>query len=139
MGSRGPVPKRSDQRVRRNKPDVAIEKVQSIGVVPVPPLMVEDPHPATEFWYESLRESAQAQFYQPSDWAFAQVLAIKLDHELKYARGSAQMMAVIQSMMTDLLVTEGSRRRARIEVERAQAGGDVLDVADMFRRRLSEG
>jgi hypothetical protein len=139
MGSRGPIPARSDQRVRRNKPEVAIEKVQSIGVVPVPPLMVEDPHPATERWYESLRESAQAQFYQPSDWAFAQVLAIKLDHELKYARGSAQMMAVIQSMMTDLLVTEGSRRRARIEVERAQAGGDVLDVADMFRKRLSEG
>jgi hypothetical protein len=139
MGSRGPIPKRSDERVRRNKVEGGIEKVRSIGVVAVPPLMVEDPHPATVFWFESLRDSVQSQFYQASDWAFAQVLAIKLDHELKYTRGSAQMMAVIQSMMTDLLVTEGSRRRARIEVERAQAGADVIDVAEMFRARLSQG
>jgi hypothetical protein len=138
VGARGPVPKRSDQRVRRNK-DVPVEKVQSIGVVPIPPLMVEDPHPITVFWYDSLRESVQSQFYQPSDWAAAQFVALKLDNECKYLRGSAQMSAVIQSFFSDLLVTEGARRRVKVEVERAQSGGDVLEVAELFRQRFAEG
>ena len=138
MGARGPLPKRSDQRVRRNKPDVPVEKVQSLGLVEVPPLMVEDPHPITEYWYGALRDSVQSRFYQPSDWATANLLAFKIDRELR-SRGSAQMMAVIQSMNNDLLATEGARRRVKIEVERDQSAGDVLEVADLFRRRLSEG
>jgi hypothetical protein len=42
-------------------------------------------------------------------------------------------------MLTDLLVSEGSRRRVRLEVERSQSGGEVLDVADLFRQRLAQG
>jgi hypothetical protein len=49
------------------------------------------------------------------------------------------MVQSLFSQLTDLLLTEGARRRVRLEVERAQAGGDVLEVADLFRRRLSEG
>jgi hypothetical protein len=42
-------------------------------------------------------------------------------------------------MLTDLLLTEGARRRVRLEVERNQSEAAVLDVADMFRARLARG
>jgi hypothetical protein len=139
MGARGPVPKRSDQRVRRNKPDVAVEKVESIGVVAVPELGFDDPHFLTVDLYRSLSESAQARFYEPSDYQIARSVLHFLDQQFKTSRPSGQMVQSLFSQLTDLLLTEGARRRVRLEVERAQAGGDVIEVADLFRRRLSEG
>ena len=139
MGARGPVPKRSDQRVRRNKPDVAVEKVESIGVVAVPELGFDDPHFLTVDLYRSLAESAQSRYYEASDYQIARAVLHFLDQQFKTSRPSGQMVQSLFSQLTDLLLTEGARRRVRLEVERAQAGGDVIEVADLFRRRLSEG
>lgn len=138
MGVRGPIPKRSDERIRRNK-DEALEKVAAIGVVRQPPLDFDDPHPLVVDLYLSLAESAQSRFYEPSDWQFAKFALHFADQLLKSRRPSAQLLASVQTMLTDLLVSEGSRRRVRLEVERSQSGGDVLDVADMFRQRLAQG
>lgn len=44
-GSRGPVPKRSDQRIRRNRPDVPTGTVTALGTVALPGLGLEAPHP----------------------------------------------------------------------------------------------
>lgn len=42
MGPRGPVPKRSDQRIRRNKDDAGlVEKITTISAVDAPPLGLE--------------------------------------------------------------------------------------------------
>ncbi len=139
MGARGPIPKRSDQRVRRNKPAVPVEKVETIGVVAVPELGFDDPHFLTVDLYRSLSESAQARFYEPSDYQIARSVLHFLDQQFKTSRPSGQMVQSLFSQLTDLLLTEGARRRVRLEVERAQAGGDVIEVADLFRRRLSEG
>jgi hypothetical protein len=139
MGARGPVPKRSDQRIRRNKPDVAIDKVEAIGVVRAPQLGFVDPHPLTEDLFRSLAESAQSRYYEPSDYEMARSVLFFLDQQFKSSRPSAQMVAALFGQLTDLLITEGARRRVRLEVERQQSGGEVLDVADMFRKRLSEG
>lgn len=139
MGTRGPIPARSDMRVRRNKPDVPIETVEAIGLVEIPDLDMDDPHPLTLEIYLSLRESAQSRFYEPSDWAYAKFTLHFADQLLKSPRPSGQMLATVQTMFSELLVSEGSRRRVRLEVERSQSGGDVLDVADMFRQRLSQG
>lgn len=139
MGARGPVPKRSDQRIRRNKPETPIDKVEVIGKVHAPDLGFDDPHPLTEDLFNSLAESAQSRYYEPSDYEMARSVLFFLDQQFKSSRPSAQMVAALFSQLTDLLITEGARRRVRLEVERQQAGGDVLDVADMFRKRLSEG
>lgn len=140
MGSRGPVPKRSEDRIRRNKPEVPIEKVEAIGTVVAPELGFEDPHPLVKDLYLSMRESAQARFYEPSDWEMARFTLHFADILLKSSRPSGQLLATVQSMMVDLLLTEGSRRRVRLEVERSVSGeGNVLDVADMFRARLLQG
>jgi hypothetical protein len=139
MGARGPVPKRSDQRVRRNKVEGGIDKVEAIGVVRAPALNIDGAHALTEDLYRSLSESAQSRFYEPSDYQMARSVLFFLDQQFKSSRPSAQMVQSLFSQLTDLLITEGARRRVRLEVERQQVGGEVLDVADMFRRRLSEG
>jgi len=138
MGTRGPIPKRSDQRVRRNKDVVPIEKIPAIGPVEQPELLIEDPHPITERFWKSLGESAQARFYEPSDWGFAQFVFYNIDYHLKSRRLSGQLFAAINSALASLLVTEGDRRRLRLEIEREQAEGAVIDIASRFREMLGQ-
>jgi hypothetical protein len=137
--SRGPIPKRSDQRIRRNRPDVEIETVSAIGVVPVPEFDLSDVHPLVNELFLSLKDSAQSRFYEPSDWAYAKFTLHFADVLLKSSRPSGQLLSTVQTMLTDLLLTEGARRRVRLEVERNQSEAAVLDVADMFRARLARG
>ena len=132
----GPVPKRSDQRVRRNKPDVETDTIEMIGVVEVPPLGLADPHPLVEDLYCSLADSGQAQYYEPSDWEFARVMCHFLDRQVKSSKPSGQLLAVLHSMMTDLLIAEGARRRVRLEIEREQAKAQIYDVSDRFREMM---
>lgn len=140
MGTRGPVPKRADQRIRRNKQEVPLDTVQAIGVVPIPTeLGFDDPHPLVTDLFLSMRESAQSRYFEPSDWAYAKFALHFADFLLKSQRPSAQLLASVQTMLTDLLVSEGSRRRVRLEVERSESAGAVLDVADLFRARLGQG
>lgn len=140
MGSRGPIPKRSDQRIRRNKQDVPLDVVQAIGVVPIPSeLGFDEPHPLVTDLFLSMKESAQSKYFEPSDWAYAKFALHFADILLKSSRPSSQLLASVQTMLTDLLVSEGSRRRVRLEVERSESAGTVLDVADLFRARLGQG
>lgn len=139
MGTRGPIPARSDQRVRRNKPDVPIDKVQAIGSVWIPDLDMPDAHPLVVELYLSLKESAQSRYYEASDWTYAKFALHFADNLLKAQRPSAQLLATVQTMLTDLLVSEGARRRVRLEVERSESHGTVLEVADLFRARLAQG
>jgi hypothetical protein len=137
MGARGPVPKRSDERVRRNKPDVEVEKVSAIGCVRAPELGFVDPHPMTVDLFASLSVSAQARFYEPSDYEMARSVLFFLDQQFKASRPSAQMVAALLAQLSDLLVTEGARRRVRLEVERSVSDAQVIDVAGMLRERLA--
>lgn len=138
MGTRGPIPKRSDQKIRRNKEEVPVDKVTAIGSVRIPELGFDNPHPLVESLYKSLTLSAQRQYYEPSDWEYARFALHFADQLLKSEKPSAVMLASVTGMLNDLLVSEGDRRRVRMEIERNQNqdGGQVLDVADMFRQRL---
>lgn len=135
---RGPVPKRSDERRRRNVPDSSIDRPEMVGEVEAP-ATPDDLHPVAADWFESLRISGQAQWYEPSDW----MVAVYVAHEMSRAlsqRLSAQMFAAVMSSMTELLTTEGARRRARMEVERQRDDdGEDAGVAtiDDYRQRLS--
>jgi hypothetical protein len=139
VGARGPVPKRSEERVRRNKPETPVDKIEVIGPVEVPELNFPDPHPLTVDLYASLSQSAQSRFYEASDYQMARAILHFFDIEVKKGKASAQMVQTVFSQLTDLLLTEGARRRVRLEVERDQAAGEVIEVADMFRARLMEG
>lgn len=138
MGIHGPIPKRSEERRRRNKDD-GPELVKLPADVPIELPDLPDPddmwHPIATQWYLSLRESGQAAFYQPSDWAMARYAAELMSRGLNSDQPpNGQYVAALNSVMGSLLTTEGDRRRARIELERkpatAQAPAGVTAIAD---------
>ncbi|WP_338601654.1 hypothetical protein [Saccharopolyspora sp. SCSIO 74807] len=138
MGTRGPVPKRADQRIRRNHADIDTVTVTEEGQgVACPDLGLEDPHPLVVDWYRALTESAQSKYFEPSDWQTARLVAHEVDRYLRSARPSSQMFAALMSAMSDLLVTEGARRRARIEIERGQVTEKAsVSAIEEYRRQL---
>lgn len=135
----GPVPKRSSERHPNNNKDAAIEKVQAFGVVKKPDLGLGDNvHPIISDFWDSIGESAQSRYYEPSDWQYLRISLHFLNKLLKTNKPSAQMLTVVNQMLTDLLVAEGSRRRVRMEIEREQANNNVVDLADYFRDLASK-
>jgi hypothetical protein len=141
------IPKRTEQLIRRNIPDVPVEKITVIGQVPIPDLDIVNPHPLVVDLYDSLKVSAQNKFYEPSDWQTARVAMYTLNQQLTatYKDGSPRMISavtlqVINQMFSQLMMTEGERRRARLEIERQVTGSgdaEVLTMADHFKKRFN--
>lgn len=75
-------------------------------------------------------------FYAQSDVATAYYVAEAMSRSLKSGRFSGQLFASIMSSMGDLVVTEGARRRAKIELDAHldDAGSSVVDdaIADLL-------
>lgn len=144
MGERGPVPKRSDQRRRVNKPEVPIDSAPGSASddveVPEASLLWL---PATKRWYESLAQSGQSRWYEPSDWAQAWILTELLDREMQSGKPNGMVISAWMSGAAELLTTEGSRRRMRIELAKANQGDPDLDSAvsdlEAFRQMRSGG
>jgi hypothetical protein len=145
MTARGPVPKRSDQRRRTNSP--AAEKVPSRplarGTYKIPLPASGNWHETAKKWYQSLGHSGQSKWYEPSDWMDAYVAASVLSEMLEAERLSAMLYAAWSSHASRLLVTEGDRRRVRIELEKPQAPdpGQKTAVANLaaWRDKLGSG
>lgn len=136
MGARGPVPKRSSERERRNKPDFEITTIETDGDVLMPELGIENPHPIVSDLWDSLGMSAQNEYYEPSDWQYARFTLHFANQLLWSARPSAQMFQGITSALSDLLVSEGSRRRLRMEIERNKSQADIVDLSELFKERM---
>lgn len=132
MGTRGPIPERSEARRRRNKDDgPKLTQAPSGPPADLPDLPEPDPlwHSIARDWYLSLQESGQAAFYQPSDWAMARYAAELMSRGLSSERPpNGQYVSALDSVMARLLTTEGDRRRARIELERKPAGPQLAAV-----------
>lgn len=150
MGARGPVPKRSSERRRRNKESkpqkVASKSKPKAAKAPTTPEPGRRPakktwHPIAREWYDSLDESGQSEFFEPSDWAAAFYVAEVMSRHLKAKRLSAQLFASIWQAMGELLTTEGARRRVQIEIEREEEKPEpasVTAIAD-YRQRVTGG
>jgi len=136
----GPIPERSDRRRRVNKPEIEIETAPAAEVVVVP-VAESHWHPLAKRWYLALAESGQSRFYEASDWMQAVVWSEFLSRALNQgAKPSSQLIMAWSAGATELLVTEGARRRMRIELAK---GGQVDDDAeaavtamDAYRKRL---
>ena len=131
----GPVPKRSEDRIRHDTN--VIDKVQAFGVVKKPDLGLGDNvHPIIADFWDSVGESAQSRYYEQSDWQYFRVSLHFLNQLLRSNKPSAQMLTVVNQMLTDLLVSEGSRRRVRMEIERNQNNqdADVKNISDYFKK-----
>jgi hypothetical protein len=135
MGSpTGPVPKRDAERRRRNAPSMPTSTVQVSGAVPIPECPA-DIHPLAAGWYRSLADSGQSKFYEPSDWASALIWATVISKALSLGKPSAQLVSAWQSAATELLTTEGARRRMKLEIERGKSAAPVSDMEAYKRAR----
>ena len=96
-------------------------------------------HPIAKNLFNAVKRSGQSDFYQDSDWW----LLYSLCDDLSFYKSndhyrSGQMLQTIMSSMERLLVTEGDRRRVRIELHEADTPKPTLTVVgmDLYRERL---
>ncbi|QBJ00195.1 terminase small subunit [Mycobacterium phage Pharaoh] len=148
-GTRGPVGKRDEERVRRNVPTDPTATVTVHGAVSIPELgdisFEGETHPLVTDMYESIKASAAVKYYEPTDWQFARLMLFTLNQELIFARQlgkpiGAMKLTAINQMLSSLLLTEGDRRRVRLEIERTPGDsptGEVVDMTSMLKQRLA--
>ena len=130
MGERGPIGNRSDDlarpRSRKGGDQGPAVKNGVMRPVTIPDTPAEWHDIAVMVW-EALIDSGQSDFYQQTDWAFAYSLCDDLTHYKNGGRWnrktgefepyrSPEMLKAIQSAMASLLMTEGDRRRVRVEL-----------------------
>lgn len=146
MGSRGPVPKRSDQRLgHRSKSEATKITVAPAAADTAAPMPSDEWHPVALRWYESLAKSGQSKFYEPSDWATAYLIAESISRDLNpqvvgiTERGDAVFesiplkgasLSAYLKAFGNLLTTEGDRRRASIELQGPVASDPGQEHAD---------
>lgn len=130
----GPPPKRTSERRRRNKPKDAAAPAKT-KVVPIagaprvkPPAEDTTWHTIAKAWYRSLKTSGQSKYFEPSDWQAARLCAHVMSEHLNSRTLRAGMVQQIWVMMGDLLTTEASRRRVRLELSTTESGDPGTDA-----------
>jgi hypothetical protein len=153
MGTRGPAPKRSDQRHTHPERSDGVTKAPAAAKVTVPK-PDDDWHDVAKRVYSSLSKSGQSRYFEPSDWALAWLIAESMSRDLSpqvvgtTERGEilrdtiplkGASLAAYLKAMASLGMTEADRRRMQIELERPGDGtveplGNVTSIADRRRR-----
>ena len=143
-GTRGPIPKRSGTRlghISTNETEGAhVTKAPAAELVIVPKPDPDWDH-VTLKWWASLEKSGQSAFYEPSDWAYAYFLADQMSYYQQSPKRSSMMLTAVLNGMTSLLLTEGDRRRARIELERGskeeKKSASAIAI-EQYKKQLSQ-
>jgi hypothetical protein len=154
MGEHGPIPKRSEERRRRNKPESPAETVEVAGTVEMPPAP-RGWHAIARGLYESLQDSGQSKFFEPSDWQAAYLLCESLSRDLKPQAVGVSLvtgkilkarqplkgasLAAYLKAFSALGVAEGDRRRMGIEISRRTDKPSLAPVTVMDEYRDAFG
>lgn len=136
-GPRGPVPKRADERLGHGRSRDAEIATAPATVPSAIPEAHADWHPVIQAWFHALATSGQSIFYQDSDWRLAEWAAERESRNLLSSRPSAQASALFLSVQSDLLVSEGARRRVRVELRREPQ--ELASVRALQRYRVVVG
>jgi len=171
MGERGPIGKRSEARRRRNKTDSSGNPNEPDSLIYDPDELedrVDAPDPDPNWHvlalmlYERVKGSAVSLLYEPSDWGVLFVALDQLSRNLQPQpivvqsgprAGEVVMVDVpmngatfgaLNKVFASLMLTEGDRRRLKLEVERrrgssgaGEAGPTGDNVIDFRRERFS--
>jgi hypothetical protein len=117
----GPVPKRSEQRRRRNKP-VREPVTPAVGAALAPDLPGRDElHPQAVALWDALVVGVEAQFYTAAVWSRAVIHVHVFDRWLRGDRKAALYKA-LQADWKSLLVDVAEQRRLGIGPALHQAG-----------------
>ena len=147
MGERGPVPKASAERRRRNQRTESGESTESEVILVDPAAAAVDAPPVDEHWhhiardlYSSVLGSAFNHLYEPSDWMMLYVMCESLSRDLdEQVVGVTEGGDVIRDTIplkgasisgylkwaNALMLTVGDRRRLRLEIDREQAAQSI--------------
>lgn len=145
MATTGPVPKRSEERRRRNARTEAGEAmdVETVAAPPEAPPVEAPPtpdhwEPMVQAFYEGVKASLFVKFYEPSDWHVLLITMESLHRDLQEQfvgidektgevirdrvpiKGAS--LNAYSKVWASLLLTDGDRRRLRLETERASSG-----------------
>ncbi|MEU7905873.1 hypothetical protein [Actinoplanes sp. NPDC049118] len=141
--TRGPVPNRSDDlaRPRERKGSDIVSVTKGLSRPASAPMPDPQWHPIARQLWDALAVSGQADFYEQSDWAMAFSLCDDLSHYKNSTKRSGQMLQTIYSAMERLLVTEGDRRRVRIELHEPEDDTEPASVLAIaaYKRDLGLG
>lgn len=142
MGERGPVGKRDEERIRRNSTSdggLATQKF-SMDEEVRPPKNVSFEDPEVQGIWNALLKSVNVKFFEPTDWAYAVFALRQMDKVLKGDRlPGAMLLKTLDDMLNKLLLTEGERRRVRIEAQRGTSVEEGATVSQMYRDAFENG
>jgi hypothetical protein len=146
MGARGPVPNRSGDLSRDRDVNRSDRAPLSKGKSRPATIPAADPtwHPIALMLWNAAIESGQTDFYESSDYALLYSLCEDLSTYKKpsidkdgneYVKRNGQILATIYSALGDLLISEGQRRRLRLELEdEVEEDAEVIDINERKRR-----
>ena len=145
MGSRGPIPKRSGQGHRitqAKKAKAGVKRVRVKDGVVKPPTADPEWHPIAKALWQAVKDSKYTIYYEPSDWILLYDACDELSAYKNAKQRSAMMRAALNNLLSGLLLTEGDRRRARIEIDRDTAAepeesAGIVAMRDFLRKRAS--
>lgn len=141
MGARGPIGKRSDQRLgHRSAEEQAATVKAPAGECARVPSADRSWHPIARGMFESLAKSGQSHFYEASDWQTARLAAEVTSQMLQADKVSAMLLSAVDGMWSRLLMTEADRRRLKIELEKPKAdtaAEAAVSYLDDARKRLT--
>lgn len=149
MAGRGPAPKDPSKRRRRNaaEPETVIipdEELRgpelpegALGVNAKTGEIIEW-HPMTVAWWQTWRESPQAQTFTATDWAF--LVDTALMHHSMWAKGQWTLAAEVRLRAAKFGATPEDRARLKLKVDdptsRPQAPTQTpANVSDIRSRR----
>lgn len=136
IGIRGPVPERTENIIGHRAKDFADDVSRAPAREVTWHQADPDWHPIARQLYMAAKKSGQAVYYQQSDIALLYSICDDLSDFKKSGRRSAQMASAIYSALTGLLLSEGDRRRVRIELDSTQPEDEAGKAADDFYATL---
>jgi hypothetical protein len=128
----GPVPNHSDDLARPRERKGGGPNAAPISTGERRPVVIPraDPnwHKIAKMMWDAMKKSGQDDYYQQSDWAYAYSLCDDLTYYKNADRRSPEMLKAINTAMERLLLTEGDRRRARIELNEPEPETEPASV-----------
>lgn len=137
------TPKRSHQRHgHRTRAELESVDTSQRGSAPIEwPDPDPEWHPIAAEWFTSLPQSGQVVFFEPSDVAYAKLVAHAMSTNLHQGRFSSQLFVAVMAGANDCLSTEASRRRLRVELQKDEPEDPeyLAAVASIADRRRPAG
>lgn len=127
MGLRGPAPKRPEDLVghvsRAKRDGDEYTTVGFCGTVvhkAKAPSAVGDWSKSAKMLWKAAKESQQSAFYEPGDWEMLRIVLGDLTAYQKCDVRNSQHLAAIIQTLNELLISEGSRRRRRVLIDKRE-------------------